>query len=60
MILGLLPVNARLPELASTYRAVAGVFSEVWRRQVVLWAGARARKITGPDEVSAAGTRGEQ
>jgi hypothetical protein len=59
MNLGLLPANARLPELPSTYRAVAGAFSEGRRRQVVLWAGARARKIIGLDERSTAGTPGE-
>ncbi len=59
---GLLPANARLPELPSTYRAEAGAFSEGRRWQVVLWAGTRARKITGLglDEVFAAGTRGEK
>jgi hypothetical protein len=60
MNLGFLPANARLPELPSTYRAVAGAFSERRRRQVVLWAGARARKITGLDEWSTAGTPGEK
>ena len=59
MNLGLLPANARLPGLPSTYRAVAGAFSESRSRQVVLWAGARARKIIGLDELSTAGTPGE-
>ncbi|MGD0471023.1 MAG: hypothetical protein ABSA54_21820 [Terriglobales bacterium] len=59
MNLGLLPANARLPGLPSTYRAVAGAFSEGRRRQVVLWTGARARKIIGLDKRSTAGTPGE-
>jgi hypothetical protein len=59
MNVGFLPAIARLPEPPSTYRAVAGAFSESRSRQVVLWAGARARKIIGLDELSTAGTPGE-
>jgi hypothetical protein len=60
MNLGLLLAMARLPELPSTYRAVAGAISEGRSRQAVLWAGAKARHIVALDEASAAKTRGEK
>jgi hypothetical protein len=59
MNLGLLLAKARLPELPSTLSAMAGAFSGSRSRQVVLWAGARAHKIIGLDELSTAGTQGE-
>ena len=39
----LLPLIARLTELPSKYRAVAGIFSDGRSRHVVLWAGAKAQ-----------------
>ncbi|MGB8029933.1 MAG: PDZ domain-containing protein [Terracidiphilus sp.] len=59
MNLGLLLTIARPSELLSTHSTRVGVISESQSRQVVLWAGAKARKIIGLDEVSAAGTPGE-
>jgi len=60
MNLVLPPAIASLPELPLTNSTRVGAISDSRSRQAALWAGARARKIIGLDEVSAAGTRGEQ
>ncbi len=60
MNLGLLLAITRLLQLPLTHSTRIGAIREGRSRQVVLWAGARARKITGLDEWSTAGTPGEK
>jgi hypothetical protein len=55
----LLPAIARLPELPSKYRAVAGPFSKTGAG-ILFFGPVQGHKIIGLDEVSAAGTRGEK
>lgn len=50
---------ARQPEFPTAHSVTSAAFSETRSRQVVSWAGAKARNIVGLDEVSAAGTPGE-
>jgi hypothetical protein len=59
MSLGLLLAIARLLQLPLTHSTRIGAIREGRSRQVVLWAGARARHIVGMDKVPEAGIPGE-